>query len=143
VATLYPEVKLPEPPEQPGWFDGAQIEQLLINLIKNACEAGSPLAAVELRAASEPDGSSEIDVLDRGQGFSPEAMQNAVMPLYTTKPNGSGMGLALSREVAEAHGGSLDVSNRTDGGARIRVRLAGRQPRGGDANRSRLTLTRG
>lgn len=143
VATLYPEIQLPEPPAEPGWFDGAQIEQLLINLIKNACEAGSPPGAIELRVGSEPDGSSEIDVLDRGPGFSPEAMQNAVLPLYTTKPNGSGMGLALSREVAEAHGGSLDVANRSDGGACIRVRLAGRQPRGGDANRSRLTLTRG
>jgi two-component system nitrogen regulation sensor histidine kinase NtrY len=143
VATLYPEVTLPDPPAQPGWFDGAQIEQVLINLIKNACEAGSAPAAIELRVASQPDGSSEIDVLDRGPGFAPEAMQNAVLPLYTTKPNGSGMGLALSREVAEAHGGSLDVSNRSDGGAWIRVRLAGRQPRAGDANRSRLTLTRG
>jgi two-component system nitrogen regulation sensor histidine kinase NtrY len=143
VATLYPEVKLPEPPALPGWFDGAQIEQMLINLIKNACEAGSPPGSIELRVASAADGASELDVLDRGPGFSPEAMQNAVLPLYTTKPNGSGMGLALSREVAEAHGGSLDVSNRSDGGACIRVRLAGRQARGGDANRSRLTLTRG
>ncbi|HTV26033.1 MAG TPA: ATP-binding protein [Polyangiaceae bacterium] len=143
VATLYPEVQRPEPPALPGWFDGAQVEQMLINLIKNACEAGSALAAIELRVASEPDGSSELEVLDRGPGFSPEAMQNAVLPLYTTKPNGSGMGLALSREIAEAHGGSLDVSNRSDGGAWIRVRLAGRQARGGDANRSRLTLTRG
>lgn len=142
LSTLYPEVKLPEPPALPGWFDGAQIEQVLINLIKNGIEAGSAPAAVELRIASEPDGSSELDVLDRGPGFSPEAMQNAVLPLYTTKPNGSGMGLALSREVAEAHGGSLDVSNRSDGGACIRVRLAGRQTRTGD-HRSRLTLTRG
>jgi signal transduction histidine kinase len=71
-------------------------------------------------------------------------MQHAVLPLYTTKPNGSGMGLALSREVAEAHGGSLDVSNRTDGGACIRVRLAGRVTKAQrDASRSRLTLTRG
>ena len=143
VATLYPELKLPEPPALPGWFDGAQVEQMLINLIKNACEAGSPPEAIELRVASEDDGSSEIDVLDRGPGFSPEAMQNAVLPLYTTKPNGSGMGLALSREIAEAHGGSLDVQNRSDGGAWIRVRLAGRQVRSADANRSRLTLTRG
>jgi nitrogen fixation/metabolism regulation signal transduction histidine kinase len=143
VATLYPDIKLPEPPDLPGWFDGAQVEQMLINLIKNACEAGSPPASIELRVASDPDGASELDVLDRGPGFSSEAMQSAVLPLYTTKPNGSGMGLALSREVAEAHGGSLDVSNRSDGGACIRVRLAGRQARSGDPNRSRLTLTRG
>jgi two-component system, NtrC family, nitrogen regulation sensor histidine kinase NtrY len=142
VAMLYPDVALPTPPAPPGWFDGAQIEQVLINLIKNAREAGSPAAAIELRVASDPDGASEIDVLDRGPGFSPEAMQNAVLPLYTTKPNGSGMGLALSREVAEAHGGSLDVGNRSDGGAWIRVRLPGHAARK-LADLSRLTLTRG
>lgn len=144
VSTLYPELDLPEPPSEPGWFDGGQVEQVLINLIKNACEAGSLLSAVELRVKTGADGSSEIEVLDRGPGFSAEAMQNAVLPLYTTKPHGSGMGLALSREVAEAHGGSLDVSNRSDGGGWIRVRLAGRAVKAvPDASRSRLTLTRG
>jgi len=144
VATLHPDVTLPEPPAHSGWFDGAQIEQMLLNLIKNAREAGSEPSAIEVRIASNVDGQSEIDVLDRGPGFSPEAMQNAVLPLYTTKPNGSGMGLALSREVAEAHGGSLDVGNRRDGGAWIRVRLAGHAPGSvTDLSRSRLTLTRG
>ena len=144
VAMLYPDMKLPAPPAEPGWFDGAQIEQVLINLIKNAREAGSPPEDIELRVSSGQDGASEIEVLDRGPGFAPEAMQNAVLPLYTTKPNGSGMGLALSREVAEAHGGSLDVTNRSDGGAWIRVRLAGRATRKvADLTRSRLTLTRG
>lgn len=143
LATLHPDVKLPPPPVQHGWIDGAQIEQVLINLIKNAREAGSPLSDIELRVASAADGSSEIDVLDRGPGFSAEAMLNALVPLYTTKPHGSGMGLALSREIAEAHRGSLDVANRPDGGAWIRVRLAGKAPLATDAARSRLTLTRG
>ena len=144
VATLYPEVRLPAVPALVGWFDRAQIEQVLINLIKNSLEAGSPASEIELRVATSPDGSSEIDVLDRGPGFSTESLQNALVPLYTTKPHGSGMGLALSREIVEAHRGSLDVSNRPDGGAWIRVHLAGRVvPALADQSRSRLTLTRG
>jgi two-component system nitrogen regulation sensor histidine kinase NtrY len=143
LAALYPELRLPSAPERHGWFDAAQIEQVLINLIKNAREAGSPEAEIELRVAIGADGASAIEVLDRGPGFSTEAMQNSMVPLYTTKPQGSGMGLALSREIAEAHRGSLDVSNRPDGGAWIRVHLAGRAPALSDANRSRLTLTRG
>jgi two-component system, NtrC family, nitrogen regulation sensor histidine kinase NtrY len=143
VGALFPEVPRPEPPALPGWFDGAQVEQLLINLLKNAHEAGSPPAAIVLKISCLPDGASEIVLLDGGPGFSPEAMQNAVLPLYTTKPGGSGMGLALSREIAEAHGGSLDVSNRKDGGACICVRLGGRNTRvSHDLTRSRLTLTR-
>lgn len=144
VATLYPDLRLPPAPTEPGWFDGAQVEQLLINLIKNAREAGSPLEAIELQVTSGPEGASEIEILDRGPGFSSEALQNALVPLYTTKPGGSGMGLALSREIALAHGGSLDVSNREGGGARVCVRLAGRKPQiARDLTRSRLTLTRG
>jgi len=143
VSTLYPEVKLPEPPVLPGWFDAAQLEQVVINLIKNAREAGSPDADIALEVRTDETLATELDVLDRGPGFSAEAIKNAVLPLYTTKPGGSGMGLALCREVADAHGGSLDVSNRNDGGARIRVRLPGRRRSMGELSRSRLTLTRG
>jgi two-component system nitrogen regulation sensor histidine kinase NtrY len=143
LATLHPEIRLPEAPAQHGWFDAAQLEQVLLNLIKNAREAGSSPAEIELLLTTNAEGASAIDVLDRGAGFSAEAMQNALVPLYTTKPNGSGMGLALSREIVEAHRGSLDVSNRPGGGAQIRVRLAGRAPVATEASRSRLTLTRG
>lgn len=144
LASLYPEVRLPPAPERKGWLDAAQVEQVLINLIKNAREAGSAPADIELRVSTDEQGGTDIDVLDRGPGFSAEAMQNSLVPLYTTKPQGSGMGLALSREIVEAHRGSLDVSNRTDGGACIRVHLAGRAlPALNDASRSRLTLTRG
>jgi two-component system nitrogen regulation sensor histidine kinase NtrY len=144
LASLYPDLQFPSAPERHGWFDAAQIEQVLINLIKNAREAGSPASEIEVRVATGGDGSSDIEVLDRGPGFSAEALQNSLVPLYTTKPQGSGMGLALSREIVEAHRGSLDVSNRPDGGAWIRVHLEGRAlPSVTDASRSRLTLTRG
>jgi two-component system nitrogen regulation sensor histidine kinase NtrY len=120
-----------------------QLEQTIINLVKNAVEAGSPLEAIEIKIATGEDGTSEVDVLDRGPGFSPEALKNALLPLYTTKESGSGMGLALSQEVVEAHGGSIGVSNRTDGGAWIRLILPGKaNTKNADLTRSRLTLTR-
>jgi nitrogen fixation/metabolism regulation signal transduction histidine kinase len=144
VAELHPGVRLPAPPRASGWFDPAQIEQVVINLVKNATEAGSAPGDVEIEIAVENGVGAEIRVLDRGPGFSEEALKSALFPLYTTKEHGSGMGLALSREIVEAHGGSLAIANREQGGARISVRLPGRVQR--DAalthSRVRLTLTR-
>jgi nitrogen fixation/metabolism regulation signal transduction histidine kinase len=143
VATLYPELKLPDAPDKPAWFDRAQIEQALINLVKNAYESAGPPDAVELRIQTESDGTSQLEVLDRGPGFSEDALKNALLPLYTTKIHGSGMGLALTREIIEAHGGALELTNREGGGACMRVFLPGRSPKPTlDASRSRLTLTR-
>jgi nitrogen fixation/metabolism regulation signal transduction histidine kinase len=144
LSALYPEVHWPEAPAHDGWFDAVQIEQVFINLIKNACEAGSALSDVEIRVLTTPDGSSEIDVLDRGRGFSSEGLKNALLPLYSTKESGGGMGLSLSQEIVEAHGGSIGVSNREGGGAWMRILLPGRRTTADvDLTRSRLTLTRG
>jgi two-component system, NtrC family, nitrogen regulation sensor histidine kinase NtrY len=144
LATLYPRVRFADAPGKPGWFDPAQIEQILINLLKNAAEAGEAETEIEVKVATLADGTTEIDVLDRGPGFSAEALKDALMPLYTTKASGTGMGLSLSQEIVEAHGGSIGLSNRSDGGGWIRVILPGRVSSGtADYTRSRLTLTRG
>jgi two-component system nitrogen regulation sensor histidine kinase NtrY len=144
LGALHPRVRFADPPARPGWFDPAQLEQVLINLLKNAAEASETEPEIEVRVAIQGDGTTEIDVLDRGPGFSSEALQNALMPLYTTKASGTGMGLALSHEIVEAHGGSIGLSNRNDGGGWIRVILPGRVSSGtADYTRSRLTLTRG
>ncbi len=128
----------------PGWFDAVQIEQVFINLLKNAAESGSAQSDIEVRLATSADGSSEIDILDRGRGFSAEGLKNALLPLYSTKESGGGMGLSLSQEIIEAHGGSIGISNRADGGAWMRILLPGRSTTtGADLTRSRLTLTRG
>jgi signal transduction histidine kinase len=145
IAELHPGVRLPSPPATAGWFDPVQIEQVVINLIKNAIEAGSRSEDIEVALDVDESGAVELNVSDRGPGFSEEALQNALLPLYTTKEHGSGMGLALCPEIVEAHGGSFGISNRVDGGATVLVRLPGRSrpDHGLTRSRVRLTLSRG
>ncbi len=102
--------------------DGDQLDQALINLVKNAVEA-----------AIETDGGVEVSWIDRGasveivvrdEGPGISSTTNLFVPFFTTKPSGSGIGLVLSRQVAEAHGGHLVVVNRTDrSGAEARLVL--------------------
>ncbi|MFP5306098.1 MAG: sensor histidine kinase [Gammaproteobacteria bacterium] len=109
-------------PDETAQVDAAQLEQVLINLIKNAHEAGSPADAVELevrRAAS----AWRIEVRDRGSGMSETVLANALLPFYSTKRAGTGLGLALAREIVEAHGGRLQLANRDGGGLRVTLTL--------------------
>jgi len=103
------------PPDVPGWFDRGQVEQVLINLLKNAHESGGDPTAIEL-AASVRGHDLRIEVRDRGSGMSETVLANALLPFYSTKRSGSGLGLALAREIAEAHGGRVQLANRADGG---------------------------
>jgi len=96
-------------------IDRSQIEQALINLLKNAAEAGGPPEGVAVRLAAV-DAGHEIQVLDRGPGIPPELMSKVLLPFYSTKRTGSGLGLALCREIVEAHGGSLRIEPREGGG---------------------------
>jgi nitrogen fixation/metabolism regulation signal transduction histidine kinase len=105
-------------PEGPGSFDPAQLEQVMINLIKNAHESGSPPAEVTVSVTDQPSG-QRIVVADRGAGMSDTVLASALLPFYSTKRTGTGLGLPLCREVAEAHGGRLSLGNRDGGGLEV------------------------
>jgi two-component system nitrogen regulation sensor histidine kinase NtrY len=102
--------------------DQAQIEQAFINLLKNAVEAASETGGGVRVGWSKRARDCEIVVEDDGPGMPDTA--NLFVPFFTTKPGGSGIGLVLSRQIAEAHGGSLTFEDRGAGqGCRVRMRL--------------------
>jgi len=102
--------------------DGDQLDQLLINLVRNAADASlETQGAVEV-GWMRNGGMLDVWVRDNGLGVSDTT--NLFVPFFTTKPNGSGIGLALSRQIAEAHGGALTLENRRDTrGCEARLRL--------------------
>lgn len=118
------DVALGEVPEVDLLADADQLEQLLINLVKNAVEAAmspheedepvpasAPAPRVTIRCLLELD-SVAIFIEDNGPGLTNPA--NLFVPFYTTKKSGSGVGLVLARQIAEAHGGTLELRNRED-----------------------------
>jgi two-component system nitrogen regulation sensor histidine kinase NtrY len=114
-----------EPPRVPARFDPGQMQQALINLLKNAHESGSPPGEVKLAVESLGEGGVRFRVLDRGEGMSDEGMRKALLPFYTSKPGGSGLGLPLCREIVEAHGGRLRIERRAGGGTAVMCWLPG------------------
>ncbi len=102
--------------------DRDQLEQLLINLVRNAADASLETGG-EVRISWAASGDLlELSVLDQGPGLPDSA--NLFVPFFTTKPGGSGVGLFLCRQIAEAHGGSLQLADRTGGpGCRALLRL--------------------
>ena len=94
-------------------IDGDQVEQALVNLIQNAADASLDTGGgVQVRCATV-DSSAVVVVVDDGLGLSGTA--NLFVPFFTTKAQGSGIGLVLSRQIVEAHGGLLTLENRADG----------------------------
>jgi len=113
-------------------IDPDLIEQMLINLIRNAADAaleqaqspqaGEAVAPEVTMRWEEFDRKVAVMVEDNGIGLLNPS--NAFVPFYTTKPGGSGIGLVLSQQIAEAHGGSIELANRPDArGCRVKVTL--------------------
>jgi len=115
-------VRLESGPEITLRADADQLEQLLINVLRNAVDAALQTGG-GVRVGWRKNASYlELHVEDEGPGLSNTT--NLFVPFFTTKPGGSGIGLVLSRQIAEAHGGSLSLENRRDGpGCEARLRL--------------------
>ncbi len=102
--------------------DGGQLEQLLINLVRNAVDASLETSGAVEVGWTQNDGQVEVCVSDEGPGLANTA--NLFVPFFTTKADGSGIGLVLSRQIAEAHGGTLTLENRQRvRGCEARLRL--------------------
>jgi signal transduction histidine kinase len=102
--------------------DRSKLRQVVFNLMKNAVEAAAPEGDVDVLIGASGD-SVELTVRDTGPGIAKEARQRVFEPFYTTKPGGTGLGLAVSRAIARAHGGDIDVRNGDSGGAVFTLRL--------------------
>jgi two-component system sensor kinase FixL len=111
--------------------DKIQVQQVILNLIRNAIEAMQETDRRELTVATaeRPDGMAEIRVIDTGPGIAPEIAPQLFQPFVTTKPHGMGVGLSISRTIVEAHGGKLRAEPNPDGGTifRLTVRALNRE----------------
>lgn len=124
---------VPSPGLPPVVGDRVQLSQVLLNLVINAMDAVAdrpvPERKVRLSSQRTADGNVELCVTDTGPGVAADVARRIFDPFYTTKSAGMGMGLAISRTIAEAHGGSLSVDGAGAGGATFRLSL----PTQGDA----------
>ena len=123
VKTIY----APDLPNVRG--DPVQLQQLLINLVLNACEAMHPGPAqgrdpaLRISTSAAPEGGVQVVVTDTGPGIAADRLERVFEPFFTTKESGMGMGLAICRRIARAHGGTLTVWSQAGEGASFRLFL--------------------
>jgi two-component system, LuxR family, sensor kinase FixL len=105
--------------------DRVQVQQVLVNLFRNALEAMAESADRELIASSRPihDDMIEVSVSDTGHGFAEDVEKNLFQTFFTTKETGMGVGLSISRSIIEAHGGRMWAESHQAGGATFRFTL--------------------
>src|SRR5512133_2947988 len=101
--------------------DREKLRRAVLNLARNAVEATPDGGTVEIVAAEDDEGGATAEVLDRGPGLTAEARAKLFRPFFTTRERGTGLGLALAKKVADAHGGTLELAPREGGGTVARL----------------------
>ena len=113
--------------------DPVRLTQALLNLVINAMQAVERNGRIEVRAAAAPGDAISITVRDSGQGIPPEKLASIFDPYFTTKTEGSGLGLWIAQQIVTAHGGSLRVENAPGGGAIFAMLLPLKRPGSAEA----------
>ncbi len=104
--------------------DPARLRQVIHNLLQNAEQAVSSTTAARIHVRTTAEGNGALlEVSDNGAGFPPEILSRAFEPYVTTKAKGTGLGLAIVKKIVEEHSGSIQLSNASDAGAQVRIRL--------------------
>ena len=106
----------------PVALDADLFKQALLNLLLNAQQAMPDGGEVTLQAARE-DGTVCLNVIDAGKGMTPEVAAKVFRPFFSTRPGGTGLGLATTRKIVEAHGGTIDVQSEVGRGSKFTIRL--------------------
>lgn len=118
------QVILPGEPA-PAIVDGVQIQQVMLNLIRNAVEAveGAPEKRIAIALGKTPTGTYEVSIADSGAGVQPEFLEHMFTPFKTTKKKGMGVGLSICRTIIEAHGGHIWYESETPDGHAFKFTL--------------------
>jgi len=125
ISALYPQVQT----KGDGLLtaDRSQLEQVLINLVKNAIESGATEVSLTAQPLPSPSGGGGTDtaihVSDNGAGMTPDVLAHAFVPFYTTKPSGTGIGLSLCRQIILKHGGHISVNSHPGLGTTFTITL--------------------
>lgn len=100
-----------------AWIDGDQVRQVLWNLVKNALQASPSGTVVRVTATSRADGTAVLEVSDEGEGIDPTQREKVYSMFYSERTHGAGIGLALVRQIVDAHGGTIEIISEQDQGA--------------------------
>jgi PAS domain S-box-containing protein len=106
-----------------GYYDGTELRKLFLNLIINAVEASEPRSSVELRTRVNGAQDIIVEIVDQGVGMDTETQRRLFEPFFTTKEKGTGLGMAIAKQIAELHSGDLIVTSKPGIGTTATVRL--------------------